>query len=98
MPRMPRLAVIAMIAAPAMALAETPLAETPLAFTYADFEASVPHVDLAVCPVPLDGPERFCRLTTHADQLNVFVFSENDDQPLIAFRSWPGDLLVGLMD
>ena len=66
--------------------------------TYEEFEAAVPHIDLPVCPVPLAAPDRFCRMTTHADQLNVFVFSEDGDQPLVALRSWPADLLVGLMD
>ena len=70
----------------------------PLPLTYAMFEQAVPHIDLPVCPVPLDGPGRFCRLTTHADGLNVFVFAEEGEQPLIAFQSWPADLLVGLMD
>ena len=80
-------------ATPSMAASDDPI---PL--TYADFEAAVPHVDLALCPEPLAAPDRFCRMTSHADQLNVFVFSEDGDQPLVAFRSWPADLLVGLMD
>jgi hypothetical protein len=37
-------------------------------------------------------------MTTNADQLNVFAFSEDGDQPLVAFKSWSADLLVGLMD
>lgn len=88
------LALAGLILAPGLARA----GDAPMPFTYLDFEASVPHIDLAVCPEPLDGPGRFCRLTTHADQLNVFVFSEEGDQPLIGFRSWPSDLLAGLMD
>lgn len=73
-------------------------AEDFIPLTYADFEAGVPHVDLAVCPEPLAAPDRFCRMTTNADQMNVFVFSEDGDQPLVAFKSWSTDLLVGLMD
>ena len=72
--------------------------EDPIPLTYADFEAAVPHIDLAVCPEPLAAPGRFCWMTSHADQLNVFAFSEEGDQPLVAFRSWSADLLVGLMD
>ena len=72
--------------------------EDPIPLTYQDFEASVPHIDLPVCPEPLAAPGRFCRMTTHADQLNVFAFSEDGDQPLVAFKSWSADLLVGLMD
>lgn len=81
-----------------LALPALAAADDFIPLTYADFEAAVPHIDLAVCPVPLAAPDRFCRMTSHADQLNVFVFSEDGDQPLVAFRSWPADLLVGLMD
>ena len=81
-----------------LALPSLAAAEDFIPLTYADFEAAVPHIDLPVCPVPLAAPDRFCRMTTHADQLNVFVFSEDGDQPLVALRSWPADLLVGLMD
>lgn len=80
-----------------LALAEES-APSAAPFTYEMFEQAVPHLDLAICPAPLSGPDRFCRLTTHADGLNVFVFSEAGDQPLIGFQSWPADLLVGLMD
>jgi len=88
------------LALPVLAAAFPALADqpAPFALTYEIFEQTVDHVDLAVCPVPLAGPGRFCRLTTHADALNVFVFSEDGDQPLIAVEAWPADLLVGLMD
>ncbi|MBP9047030.1 MAG: hypothetical protein WAT35_03215 [Tabrizicola sp.] len=84
--------------ASALTLPSLASADDFIPLTYQEFEAAVPHVDLAVCPVPLAAPDRFCRMTSHADQLNVFVFSEDGDQPLVAFRSWPADLLVGLMD
>ncbi|PTX53207.1 hypothetical protein IQ03_00117 [Gemmobacter caeni] len=80
------------------ALLATPLAADPFVMTYEAFEQAVPHIDLPACPVDLDGPGRFCRLTTHNDALNVFVFSEDGDQPLVALKSWPADLLAGLMD
>lgn len=84
---------------PLLLLTAAPLrAEEARPFTYADFEQSVDHLDLAICPEPLAGPDRFCRFTAHADGLNVFVFSENGDQPLIGLQSWPSELLVGLMD
>jgi hypothetical protein len=82
------------LALPALALAE----EVPLPFTYTMFEQSVPHVDLAVCPEPLAAPGRFCRITLFNDEMNVFVFSEEGDQPLVDFRTWSSDLLEGLMD
>lgn len=72
--------------------------DAPLALTYEAFETAVPHVDLEACPVDLAAEDRFCRLTTNTDQLNVFVFSTEGDQPLVALQSWPGELLNGLMD
>lgn len=90
----PALTLAALFPLPALAQ-EAP---APVQFTYAMFEESVPHVDLEVCPVPLDGPDRFCRMTSQMATLNVFVFSDQGDQPLIAYRSWPAELLAGLMD
>lgn len=82
----------------ALAAPSSAAAEDPIPLTYQEFEGAVAHIDLPLCPVPLAAPGRFCRMTAHADQLNVFAFSEDGDQPLVAFRSWPADLLVGLMD
>ncbi|MFZ1469076.1 MAG: hypothetical protein WAT09_08865 [Paracoccaceae bacterium] len=84
---------LALIAAPA--LAEDPM---PLTMTYQMFEQAIPHEDLSVCPAPLAAPDRFCRLTTFNGALNVFAFSEDGDQPMVAFQSWPSTLLEGLMD
>ena len=67
-------------------------------FTYEQFEMAVPHIDLTACPAELAAPDRFCRLTSHHEGLNVFAFSEGGDQPLVAMKSWPTDLLAGLMD
>lgn len=92
---MHRVALALSLLAAAPALAEQPV---PLALTYEVFEQTVDHLDLAVCPAPLAAAGRFCRLTTHADALNVFVFSEDGDQPLVAVETWSADLLVGLMD
>ena len=86
---------LAVILAACPALAESP---APIPLTYEIFEQTFPHIDLAVCPVPLAGPDHFCRLTTNAEALNVLVFSEDGDQPLIAVQSWPAELLVGLLD
>ena len=86
---------LAALAIAAPATAEGP---APLAMTYEVFELSVPHVDLSACPAPLAAPDRFCRLTAHNEALNVFAFSEDGDQPLVAFQSWSAELLVGLMD
>ncbi|MGB4826548.1 MAG: hypothetical protein WBP18_04610 [Paracoccaceae bacterium] len=93
--RPPLLAVAASLSAAFPAAAEDPV---PLPMTYAMFEQSIPHQDLAVCPEPLAAPGRFCRLTTFNGGLNVFAFAEDGDQPLVAFQTWPTDLLEGLMD
>ena len=87
-------ALVLLGAAPTGARAE----EHPLPFTYAAFEEAVPHIDLMMCPERLDQPGRFCRATLANDRNNVFVFAEDGDQPLVAFQSWPADLLNGLMD
>lgn len=96
-----RLSALSALAMAAVALPSFVQAEDSppaLPFTYEIFEQSVPHLDLAVCPAPLAGPDRFCRFTAQSDGLNVFVFSDAGEQPLIAFQSWSSDLLVGLMD
>jgi len=56
--------------ASALTLPSLASADDFIPLTYQEFEAAVPHVDLAVCPVPLAAPDRFCRMTSHADQLN----------------------------
>jgi hypothetical protein len=66
--------------------------------TYAEFEQSVPHVDMPLCPVELATEDRFCRMTLANDAINVFVFTTEGDSPLVAFRSWPADLMAGLLD
>ncbi|WP_415183300.1 hypothetical protein [Phaeovulum sp.] len=88
------------LALPLLALASTATAEgdSPLPMTYAMFEAGVPHIDMALCPEPLDGPDRFCRLTVANDQINVFVFTTEGDSPMVAFQSWSADLFAGLLD
>jgi hypothetical protein len=59
--------------------------------TYADFEPSVTHLDLAKCPSALAAENTFCRLSIGADALHVFVFSEEGDQPLVGFHSFDED-------
>ena len=75
-------------------------AEGPAAmpFTYEMFEASVPHVDIAVCPVDLAAEGRFCRVALFNDAFNIFVFSEEGEQPLVGFHSYDAELMTGLFD
>lgn len=54
--------------------------------SYEVFEDTVPHADLATCPEEFVDQAVFCRLTMAHDQLNVIVFSEDGDQPMIAVR------------
>lgn len=96
--RLPLLAALFTLTLPALASAETPVEPVPLALTYVMFEAAVPHVDMAVCPMSLAAPDRFCRLTVAADQIHVFAFSDTGDSPMVAFESWSGDLFAGLLD
>ncbi len=77
------------------ALAQDP---APLPLTYETFEAAVPHVDMELCPVDLAGEGRFCRLVLLSEQIQVFVFSEEGDQPMIAYQAWPAELMNGLLD
>jgi hypothetical protein len=70
----------------------------PMPFTYQMFEAAVPHVDMAVCPVDLAAEARFCRVALFNDQIHVFVFHEDGDQPMVDYRAWEAELLTGLMD
>ncbi len=94
MTKLPCLSALSLLALSLPALAE----DAPFAFVYDAFEAGVTHVDLAACPAELAGEGRICRATVVNDQINVFVFSDQGEKPLVAFKSWPADLLNGLMD
>lgn len=69
-------------------------AEAALPVTYEVFEATVPHVDLAECPAVMAQEGHFCRLGLASEQLTVFVFAEDGDQPLTGVRSWPADVVL----
>jgi hypothetical protein len=86
------LATLALSAAPALA------GDPPLPLTYEAFEASVPHINLADCPAALAAEGRFCRLTLAQDQLSIFAFSEEGDQPMVAVKSWPADGLTAILN
>ncbi len=95
--------ILAMLAAPALsfpAVAQEDTAPAPdaLPLSYEVFEAAVPHIDLELCPVDLAGDERFCRMVLLNEKIQVFVFSEAGDQPMVGYRAWPADLLNGLLD
>lgn len=57
-------------------------------FTYDVFEQSVDHVDLENCPAEFDPEVVFCRMTLASEMANIFVFSFDGDQPLLAVKSY----------
>jgi hypothetical protein len=88
------LATAAALAAPPAAASEP----AALPFSYEMFEASVPHTDLATCPVDLAAPGVFCRVALFNDAFHIFLFSEEGEQPLVGFKTYDSDLLTGLFD
>lgn len=68
--------------------------DAALPLTHEVFEASVPHADLPECPASLAREGRFCRLGLAAEQLTVFVFAEDGEQPLVAVQSWPAEVVL----
>jgi hypothetical protein len=57
-------------------------------FTYDVFEQAVDHVDLENCPAEFDPDVVFCRMTLASEMANIFVFSFDGDQPLLAVKSY----------
>lgn len=79
---------LALIAGASIAMAaddEMPAGEGMI-MSYEVFENTVPHADLEACPDEFADQAVFCRLTIAHDRLNVIVFSEEDDQPMVAVR------------
>lgn len=78
-------AALALMAGASIALADddAPAAEG-MTMNYEVFEDTVPHADLETCPDKFADQAVFCRLTIAHDRLNVIVFSEDGDQPMIA--------------
>ena len=76
---------------PALAvfIATTAYGDTaPMPLTYAIFEASVPHLDLASCPEGLPQTGSFCRAAVLHDMVHVFAFAEDGDSPLVAYAAF----------
>lgn len=66
-------------------------AAEPLILTYDQFEVSVPHADMEECPASMNVKNAFCRLTLHSESFHIFEFSEEGDQPLLAFKTYEED-------
>ena len=80
----PKLATIA------CTLASTAVADqAPVPMNYELFETAVAHTDLETCPLNLSQSGVFCRATLHHDEVHVFAFSEEGDQALVGFASYP---------
>lgn len=75
----------------ALLLAPATLAAEP--YSYADFEASVPHIDLQTCPDGLaEGlSDAFCRVTMNNDALHIYVFEAGGIQEFVAVHSFYED-------
>lgn len=84
-----------------MAVIATPaLAEgtAPLPMNYDIFEAAVPHIDMSDCPADMAAEGRFCRLVVMNDQLQIFSFSEEGDQPMVGYRAVPSEVLAKVLN
>lgn len=65
---------------------------------YDQFEAAVPHLDLESCPTSMAQDDVFCRATLRHDEIHVFVFSTEGDNPFVGFKSFPADGISALLE
>ena len=79
----------------ALALAAPAVAD---GYVYADFEASVPHIDLPACPEGMADVAAICRVTINNDALHIHVFAEDGDQPFLGVHSFYEDGFTLLVD
>ncbi|MFN3663835.1 hypothetical protein [Yoonia sp.] len=59
--------------------------------TYADFESSVPHIDMDACPPDLAIGDVFCRITMNNDALHIYVFENDGDSPFVSVHTFYED-------
>ncbi|MCC5954503.1 MAG: hypothetical protein JJU07_00275 [Natronohydrobacter sp.] len=69
-------------------LALPALADERGRYVYADFEASVPHIDLETCPTGLAEGDVICRVTMNDDGLHVYVFEADGARPFVSVHSY----------
>jgi len=81
-----------LVASAAAMLAMPVVAQGGAAFTYADFEVSVPHIDLEHCPADLAQGDVFCRITMNNDALHIYVFEAAGDQHFVSVHSYHDDM------
>ena len=80
------------------AFVQSACAAGPMALAYEQFEAAVPHLDLAHCPDGLPQQAAFCRATINHHEVHVFTFSEDGESPLIAFRTYAIEEVKSLLE
>ncbi len=68
----------------------------PAALHLRKFEAAVP-MSISTMPDSLPQQDSFCRASVNHSEIHVFVFSEEDDSPLIGFASYPAEQLGTLL-
>jgi hypothetical protein len=77
-----------LIAAASCLIAFPVFAQEPGRYVYADFEASVPHIDLETCPEGLAEGDVICRVTMNDDALHVYVFEAGGERPFVSVHSY----------
>lgn len=76
------------IAAAAALLALPASGHDHAGYTYAAFEASVPHIDLDECPAGLAAGDVFCRITMNNDALHIYIFEAGGDQHFVSVHTY----------
>jgi hypothetical protein len=94
--KMKNLAVIAFVAASFCASAALADTATPMALNYAQFEATIAHVDLEKCGTAAKA-DTFCRLVVANEEFHVFMFSYIGDSPLVGIETYSADGIVDLL-
>lgn len=77
-----------LIAAASCLIALPAMAQEHGRYVYADFEASVGHIDLETCPEGLATGDVICRVTMNEDALHVYVFEAEGERPFVSVHSY----------
>lgn len=80
------------------AFVQTACAAEPMPLAYGQFEAAVPHLDLAQCPEGMPQEAAFCRATINHHEVHVFTFAKDGEFPLIAFETYAIDEVKSLLE
>ncbi|QIE44338.1 hypothetical protein G5B38_01640 [Pseudohalocynthiibacter aestuariivivens] len=69
----------------------------PAPLRYEQFEAAIPHMDLETCPELLAEDDVFCRATLQHEEIHVFAFSTQGDNPLVSVTSFSAEGMTALL-